>query len=722
MENITKTSETTNSNDVEIVQLTKIEQSAAGEEILSVDMDAVNSVLGNPKYKDYPVAVYTIAGPTRTGKSFFLSLFRSFLLRDKENNDQWTKNEENVKDIFKWKKGAKSYTQGMYILKEPFIACFEDKVTALFLVDNQGMFDHSTSVQNQSFLGTFNFLLSSFLIFNVQNRIDPTHLESVVDFATNMRGSDGNFVMAKESLMFVVRDWSNATSEEDSSNFSEDDDDDDDQNFSFGMEGGKSYFQTVLGKSSPHKAKEHKLMREHLNYAFGENISCCLLPYPGEAVRHKSCSLINLDDQFQKECTKFFRKLKNKGNFKTKEMQNKPCTCEELREAIKDYVSQLGPQLDVSDCSSFLLNDFKVKMSSHIKTQVNKFVEFLNQRVVFENTIENLEKNVHELEKTKDRMSKNFAEEVGKFYPQKLFDEWQEELVRVLSQIIRNWGVCMRVRLVYREAILEYATWIQSEEVNRLRAKHHERFSDSANEKRDLLLKKIAESISQHVKDTKLSKAVFSQFEKYFLKHTNKLTAAIDHDISTFLTNVEKARFTFKSVNFGAMHRTYLSVDSASSSFDSSQKSPSFFSSITSLTKAFLKKIPNIKNSSTEKQTTIHESDRKKEENSSNGDCHVSHKQSKKKLCSTGSQASSTAEQKKIVTSAPSSKRSDVRPTRAIDNTHPGESKLPSENQYAADITSGSSFRLQQYEEAEMKVEFLSGTIVFPLEAEIPNN
>ena len=710
MENLTKTFETANSSDVEIVQLTKIEKSAAGEEILSVDMDALNSVLGNPEYKNYPAAVYTIAGPTRTGKSFFLSLFRSFLLRDNDNNDQWTKNEKNIEDIFKWKKGAKSYTQGMYMLKEPFIAPFEDKVIALFLVDTQGMFDHSTSEQNQSFLGTFNFLLSSFLIFNVQHRIDPTHLESIIDFSTNMRGSDGNFVMAKESLMFVVRDWSNATREDNSSSDNEDDDDeDDDQDFSFGMEGGKKYFQTVLQQNSPHKAKELKLMQEHLDYAFGENIPCCLLPYPGDAVQHKSCSLVNLDDQFQKECTKFFKKLKNKYNFKTKKMQNKPCTCEELCEAIKDYVSQLGPQLDVTDCSSFFLNDFKVKMSSHIKAQVNNFLESLNQPEVWKNNIENLEQDIQELEKTKDTTAKNFAEEVGKFYPQDVLGEWQEELDRVLSQVIRNWKVCMHVRIVYKNAIMEYAKWNESEEINRLRAEQHERFSGSANETRDLLSKKIEESICQHAEDPKLSKEVFSQFKKYFFKHTNKLTADIDQDISKFLIDVEKARFTLTSVTFGAMHRTYLSRDSASSSCDLPQKSSSSFWSIQSVSKLLPEAVVKA----------FHGSDRKKND----VDSHVSHKKSNKKSRSKCFPASSsTLQEKAKMTPAPRSKTSNVRPPGVNDHNFAGESKRTSENQYPADTISRSSFRLQQYEEGEMKVEFSFGTIVFPLEARIPKN
>ena len=62
--------------------------------------------------------------------------------------------------------------------------------------------------------------------------------------------------MQKESLMFIVRDWNSIESDDES-------DDEGDQNFSYGMEGRKDYFNTLIRKDSPNKAKEHKSMREY---------------------------------------------------------------------------------------------------------------------------------------------------------------------------------------------------------------------------------------------------------------------------------------------------------------------------------------------------------------------------------------------------------------------------------------------------------------------------
>ena len=100
---------------------------------------------------------------------------------------------------------------------------------ALFLMDTQGIFDHNTSERNQTFLGTFSFLLSSFICFNVQNKIDPAHLEFVYKCDNNLREIDESRAEQKKkktSIVFVVLDWTCIGS----GDGSDDDDDDDGDN------------------------------------------------------------------------------------------------------------------------------------------------------------------------------------------------------------------------------------------------------------------------------------------------------------------------------------------------------------------------------------------------------------------------------------------------------------------------------------------------------------
>ena len=93
------------------------------------------------------------------------------------------------------------------------------------------------------------------------------------------------------------------------------------------MEGGKDYFNALNREDSPNKAKEHKTMREYLEYAFGEAIPCCLLPHPGEAICRKTCSIANLKHKFQRETFKLCQNIKNGCEFKIKTIQKSLCRC-----------------------------------------------------------------------------------------------------------------------------------------------------------------------------------------------------------------------------------------------------------------------------------------------------------------------------------------------------------------------------------------------------------
>ena len=531
-----------------LVQLTKTKRLATGEEKLEVDLNSVNTVLGNPSYKDCHVAIYTIAGPGRSGKSFLLSLFWLFLQRSKEINGyhQWFTDTRKLTKIFRWKKGPKACTKGIYILKQPIIFSLEEKKIALFLADTQGMFDHNASEQDQSFLGTFCFLFSSFLIFNVDKRIDTTHLQSIHRFATNLRGSDGCFAMQKKSLMFVVRDWISIQSNDDSDSddgYDDDGGDDDSDNgddeegetdnldYGYGLDGGKEYFQTLIRNDSPNKAKEHQMMRDYLDYAFGEEIPCWLLPHPGDAVYRKHCCVADLNECFRRETFNFFNEIKNKTKFKIKQIQNQDCKCGELSEAIKDYVSLLGPNLDVAGDNSFFLQDFKVKMSRRVRNSVEEFLQLAQN----EKVKSSYEDNKKSLVDIKTKIILKFRKEAGKFYPNtSMVLEWEQELDRLLSQAVRNMMTCLSVENAYRNAIVKYSSWLRN--APRIRSiRRTKTFVDGARKLRCSLLQRMKKSILQDVEEGKRFEDIFLQSKKYFELHTNKLTAAIDDDIEDFL-------------------------------------------------------------------------------------------------------------------------------------------------------------------------------------------
>ena len=530
----------------ELVQLTKTKRTAEGEEILIIDVDVLNKVLGNPEYKDYYVAIYTIAGPTRTGKSFLLSLLWNYLQRATTGQtisyNEWSNNVETIQKIFEWKRGPKSCTRGIHVLKQPFVFSFEEKKIALFLADTQGIFDHNTSERNQAFLGTFSFFLSSFLVFNSLNRIDPAHLEAVYKFDSNLRCKDESFIVEQGSLMFVVRDWICGESDDDSP-----DGDDDEEDFSYGMDGGKKYFNAIIREASPNKAKEHQYMLEYLDHAFGNNIPCCLLPHPGNVVNsRKPNSLSELDSNFLQASFKLFQEFGNGRKLKIKKINNNLCKCRELCESIKDYVSQFGADLDVSDRDSFLEKDTRVKMSQGVRICVENFIASSRKNVRWDDPNETLATSLNNL---KEEMKSVFRSNAGKSYPERVVDEWEKELDRVLAQAIRNLMTCIHVEKAYKRAVIEYNDWIQDDVI-----RNAEDFGSQARAMRDSLVKNMEASIRQQTDDNDLENIV-SQCKDYFKQHTNKITAGIDDDIKDFLKKMLVAEIAINvlSIDLGVL-------------------------------------------------------------------------------------------------------------------------------------------------------------------------
>ena len=527
------------------VQLTSTQQTTSGEKILLVDVNAVDKVFGNSQYKDCYAAIYTIAGPTRSGKSFLFSLLWEFLKSSKEEktSDKWSNNKQKVKKIFQWRKGPNPCTDGIYILKEPFTIPSKKGKIALFLMDTQGIFDHNTSERNQTFLGTFSFLLSSFMFFNVDKGIKTPHLESIYKYATNLRGSDGSFMMQKDSLMFIVRDWMNIETDDDS-----DDDDsksndgnDNDQSFPYGMEGGKKYFKALIRDDYTNKAKEQKMMREYLDHAFGEDIPCCLLPHPGNAVGRKSCSIADLSGDFRRESFKFFQEMTKSNRIIIKRSQNKNYKCGELCETIKDYVTQLGRHLDVADRNSFLLTDFRVKMSRHVRNRVEEFLGLSQEQNVWQGNYDTVEIFESYLVEKRIEMKSKFREDAEKFFPQRVMEEWVEELDRVLSQVSRNLKTSIHVDEAYKKAIVMFSEWQKSNAAIHLEEKGKD-FSDKARKIRNDLLLELNKKI-KHLEKVEDLEEIFSQCKEYFVNHTNKITAAIDADIEKFLERMKITRY-----------------------------------------------------------------------------------------------------------------------------------------------------------------------------------
>eukprot|EP00441_Pelagodinium_beii_P043138 CAMPEP_0197650006 /NCGR_PEP_ID=MMETSP1338-20131121/30684_1 /TAXON_ID=43686 ORGANISM="Pelagodinium beii, Strain RCC1491" /NCGR_SAMPLE_ID=MMETSP1338 /ASSEMBLY_ACC=CAM_ASM_000754 /LENGTH=614 /DNA_ID=CAMNT_0043224341 /DNA_START=69 /DNA_END=1913 /DNA_ORIENTATION=+ len=120
---------------------------------------------------------------------------------------------DEASDGFAWRPGKDKCTQGIWLWSTPFV--FQDKAgrkVAVLLMDTQGAWDDTmTKAQSATIFG-LTALLSSKLIYNIQNRIEEDKLENM-DYITTFAQTVCSDLPGKEApfghLELMVRDWVN---------------------------------------------------------------------------------------------------------------------------------------------------------------------------------------------------------------------------------------------------------------------------------------------------------------------------------------------------------------------------------------------------------------------------------------------------------------------------------------------------------------------------------
>jgi atlastin len=274
---------------------------------------------------DCPVAVVSVVGAFRTGKSFLLSWLLRYLDRyasattsttgsNKTNDKPWYASKSSStsaslgNDGFEWKAGSERNTTGIWMWSRPFFLpsgtdTAQQPDTAVLLVDTQGMFDHETTMALTASIFGFSTLLASHQIFNVDKRIQEDHLQQLALFSEYARTAmgveqhgqtpsdsdttedDGNDddidnepppIPPFQRMEFLVRDWQHFDDDEDNA--------DNDNNTLERMEASMTeYLTTVLAER---EASDLKDTRAQIQSCF-EEITCYGLCHPGFAVTKK---------------------------------------------------------------------------------------------------------------------------------------------------------------------------------------------------------------------------------------------------------------------------------------------------------------------------------------------------------------------------------------------------------------------------------------------------
>ncbi|CAK9040794.1 unnamed protein product [Durusdinium trenchii] len=198
------------------------------------------------------VAVVSVMGAFRTGKSFLLDLFLRFLRWEADHPSEaaeaaqaeaparggdeefplpsWItaagaalEGASDDSEGFRFKGGMDACTEGIWIWSEPFMRKIEDREVAVLLMDTQGAWDSNMTKEQSATIFGLTAVLSSKQIYNINMQIQEDKVENLAYFmrfaqaALNKAAAEmerqgqgpsrDDIDRPFQSLDFLVRDW-----------------------------------------------------------------------------------------------------------------------------------------------------------------------------------------------------------------------------------------------------------------------------------------------------------------------------------------------------------------------------------------------------------------------------------------------------------------------------------------------------------------------------------
>ncbi|XP_053203497.1 atlastin-2-like [Panonychus citri] len=213
--------------------------------------------------RDLPVAIVSIVGDARKGKSFLLNFFLRYLQR--HDQEDWIGDLDEPLRGFSWRDGVERDTVGIVLWPKPFVLTRKDgSKIVVILMDTQGFYDDHTKHDTVREFFTISTISSSILIYNLNGNIQSNDLINLSEFSEYAKVYAGeakieNGIEAFQQLLFVIRDWSNR------------------KEFEFGLKGGYDFLEY---KKESQKDKFCSLWAK-LEKCYLD-IDCCLLPSLGD--------------------------------------------------------------------------------------------------------------------------------------------------------------------------------------------------------------------------------------------------------------------------------------------------------------------------------------------------------------------------------------------------------------------------------------------------------
>ncbi len=303
------------------------------------------------------IAIVSVMGAYRTGKSFLLDLFLRHL-RYKETASEYlnkpsdtvassnsripvwlthdgdmilegTNASDGVKG-FQWRGGMEKCTQGIWIWSKPFIIQTQSDASegtekvAVLLLDSQGAFDSQMTKEQSATVFGLTAVLSSLQIYNVSMQVQEDKIESLHYFmecagscVRLLEGDKTEGTKLFQRLEFLVRDWPNYEPEWSLERCQEQ-----------MNEHLRQHFDNARDKTTPDAIR-----------SMFEDVSCWMLPHPGLKINKVGWDgrIADLGDDFVRFLDEYVKRVFG-DRLKARTILGKPLTATTFTPVIKTFV------------------------------------------------------------------------------------------------------------------------------------------------------------------------------------------------------------------------------------------------------------------------------------------------------------------------------------------------------------------------------------------------
>ncbi|KAL0850824.1 hypothetical protein ABMA28_006746 [Loxostege sticticalis] len=319
---------------MQVVDVPKSHQYVLSEEALGVlNADAARAL---------PVAVVSVAGAFRGGKSFLLDFFLRYLnATDADRNSgAWLGNDEDPLVGFNWSTSYERNTIGIHIWSRLFPMTLNGEKVAVMLMDTQGTFDNDSAMRDNTTIFALSTLLSSLQIYNISGNLkgnDLQHLQYFTEFARLVANDAQPF----QHLKFLIRDWQ----------FTDD--------LPHGADGGRQLLDRVL-EVRPDQPADQQEIRRHLRSCF-EEIDCFLMAHPGFTVsgRNFNGRLADLRPEFRACLRELVPLVFAPNRLVPKRINGQPLTAQEFVHYLRTYMNAFNS--DTLPEPATILQDLKTR-------------------------------------------------------------------------------------------------------------------------------------------------------------------------------------------------------------------------------------------------------------------------------------------------------------------------------------------------------------------------